>query len=158
MLRILLFKTTLLFSLVLTAQNFNSRKFLEGQWCDKGKIDCFNIIAIDGLLIYETITGDFRTGIEIIGYNDKTETILWELVKTNKKTNSFKILNKNKVEFDNNNRRTTLYRQEKQQFQKALVRQLYLNEITKEVKVQFYVFNYEPDVNSPQVFAGVTST
>lgn len=114
MLRILLFKTTLLFSLVLTAQNFNSRKFLEGQWCDKAKIDCFNIIAIDGLLIYETITGDFRTGIEIIGYNDKTKTILWELVKTNKKTNSFKILNKNKVEFDNNNRRTTLYRQEKE--------------------------------------------
>lgn len=111
MLRILLFKTTLLFSLVLIAQNFNSRKFLEGQWCDNAKTDCFNIIAIDGLLIYETITGDFRTGIEIIGYNDKTETILWELVKTNKKTNRFKILNKNKVEFYNNNRRTTLYRQ-----------------------------------------------
>lgn len=110
MLRILLFKTTLLFSLVLITQNFNSRKFLKGQWCDKAKIDCFNIIAIDGLLIYETITGDFRTGIEIIGYNDKTETILWELVKTNKKMNRFKILNKNKVEFYNN-RRTTLYRQ-----------------------------------------------
>ena len=32
------------------------------------------------------------------------------------------------------------------------------NKLTTEVKEQFYAFNYEPEVNSPQVFAGVTST
>jgi hypothetical protein len=32
------------------------------------------------------------------------------------------------------------------------------NKITAEVKEPFYTFNYEPEVNSPQVFAGVTST
>ena len=32
------------------------------------------------------------------------------------------------------------------------------NKITTEVKEQFYTFNYESNVNSPQVFAGVTST
>lgn len=32
------------------------------------------------------------------------------------------------------------------------------NRVTTEVKEQFYTFNYEPEVNSPQVFAGVTST
>jgi hypothetical protein len=32
------------------------------------------------------------------------------------------------------------------------------NKITAEVKEQFYTFNYDPEVNSPQVFAGVTST
>lgn len=114
MLRIIFFKVFLLFSLILTAQNFNSSEFLDGQWCDKDKADCFNIIATDGLLIYETLTGDFRTGIEIIGYDEKTETIFWELVRTSKKTNRFKILNPNKVEFDNNNRRTILYRQKKE--------------------------------------------
>ena len=32
------------------------------------------------------------------------------------------------------------------------------NRVTTEVKEQFYTFNYVPEVNSPQVFAGVTST
>jgi len=111
MLRVIFFKFFLLLSLSLTAQNFNTEEFLDGQWCDIDKVDCFNIIAKDGLLIYETLTGDFRTGVEIIGYDEKTKTILWELVRTSKNTNRFKILNQNKVEFNNNNRRTILYRQ-----------------------------------------------
>jgi hypothetical protein len=32
------------------------------------------------------------------------------------------------------------------------------NKTTAEVKELFYTFIYEPEVNSPQVFAGVTST
>ena len=114
MIRIIFFKVFLLFSFVLMAQNFNSSEFLDGQWCDKDKVDCFNIIATDGLLIYETLTGDFRTGIEIIGYEEKSNTILWELVRTNRQITRFKILNKDKVEFDNNYRRTILYRQKKE--------------------------------------------
>ena len=66
MLRILLLKIFLLSSLLSIAQDFNIEEFLDGQWCDKDQVDCFNIIAMDGLLIYETPTGDFRTGIEII--------------------------------------------------------------------------------------------
>ena len=37
----------------------------------KKKIDCFNIIAENGLVIYETPTGDFRSGVEIINYDKK---------------------------------------------------------------------------------------
>ena len=75
--------------------------------------DCFNIIADSGLIMYETITGDFRSGIEIINYDKKKGVIKWELIKTSRKTNSFRIISKNRVEFDNGNRRVNLYRQRK---------------------------------------------
>ena len=47
----------------------------------KKKSDCFNIIANNGLIIYETPTGDFRSGIEIISYDKKKGVIKWELIK-----------------------------------------------------------------------------
>ena len=97
----------------IVAQNFNVEEFLDGQWCDKEKIDCFNIIAENGLVIYETPTGDFRSGVEIINYDKKKGIITWELIKTSRKTNTFRIISKNKVEFDNGNRRSTLHRQKK---------------------------------------------
>ena len=103
----------LLFPLYTVAQEFNVEEFLNGQWCDKEKSDCFNIIANNGLIIYETPTGDFRSGIEIISYDKKKDVIKWELIKTSRKTNSFRIISKNKVEFDNGNRRSILYRQKK---------------------------------------------
>ncbi len=99
--------------LYIVAQNFNVEDFLDGQWCDKEKFDCFNIIAENGLVIYETPTGDFRSGVEIINYDKKKGIITWELIKTSRKTNTFRIISKNKVEFDNGNRRSTLYRQKK---------------------------------------------
>ena len=102
-----------LFPLYTIAQEFNVEEFLNGQWCDKEKSDCFNIIANNGLIVYETPTGDFRSGIEIISYDKKKDVIKWELIKTSRKTNSFKIISKNKVEFDNGNRRSILYRQKK---------------------------------------------
>lgn len=102
-----------LFPLYIIAQEFNVEEFLNGQWCDKEKSDCFNIIANNGLIIYETPTGDFRSGIEIISYDKKKDVIKWELIKTSRKTNSFRIISKNKVEFDNGNRRSILYRQKK---------------------------------------------
>ena len=46
-----------------------------------------------------------------ISYDKKKGVIKWELIKTSRKTNSFKIISKNKVEFDNGNRRSLLYRQ-----------------------------------------------
>ena len=113
MLRILLLKISLLFSLLSNAQDFNIEEFLDGQWCDKDQVDCFNIIAMDGLLIYETPTGDFRTGIEIVDYEENSQTISWELVRTNRQINRFKIINQDKVEFDNNFRRAILYRQKR---------------------------------------------
>ena len=100
-----------LFPLCIIAQEFNVEEFLNGQWCDKEKSDCFSIIANNGLIIYETPTGDFRSCIEIISYDKKKGVIKWELIKTSRKTNSFKIISKNKVEFDNGNRRSLLYRQ-----------------------------------------------
>ena len=95
------------------SQDFSAEEFLNGQWCDKEKSDCFNIIAGSGLIIYETITGDFRSGLEIINYDKKKGIITWELIKTSRKTNTFRIISKNKVEFDNGNRRSTMYRQKK---------------------------------------------
>ncbi|PWH10130.1 hypothetical protein DEJ39_07965 [Bacteroidetes bacterium SCGC AAA795-G10] len=103
----------LLFPLYTIAQEFNVEEFLNGQWCDKEKSDCFNIIVNNGLIIYETPTGDFRSGIEITSYDKKKDVIKWELIKTSRKTNSFRIISKNKVEFDNGNRRSILYRQKK---------------------------------------------
>ena len=113
MFKVLLFELFLLFSLLSNEQDFNVEEFFDGQWCDKNQVDCFNIIAMDGLLIYETLTGDFRTGIEIIEYEEKSKTISWELVRTNRQINLFKILNQDKVEYDNNFRRAILYRQKK---------------------------------------------
>ena len=95
------------------SQDFNVGQFLDGQWCDKEKSDCFNIIDDKGLIIYETPTGDFRSGVEIINYDKKKGVITWELIKTSRKTNTFRIISKNKVEFDNGNRRSTMYRQKK---------------------------------------------
>lgn len=102
-----------LFPVLIFAQEFKAEEFLNGQWCDKEKNDCFNIIADSGLIMYETITGDFRSGIEIINYDKKKGVIKWELIKTSRKTNSFRIISKNRVEFDNGNRRVNLYRQRK---------------------------------------------
>ena len=86
-----------LFPLSIIAQEFNVEEFLNGQWCDKEKSDCFNIIANNGLIIYETPTGDFRSGIEIISYDKKKGVIKWELIKTSRKTNSFKIISKKRL-------------------------------------------------------------
>ena len=101
------------FHLGVFAQDFSAEEFLNGQWCDKEKSDCFNIIVDSGLIIYETTTGDFRSGLEIINYDKKKGIITWELIKTSRKTNKFRIISKNKVEFDNGNRRSTMYRQKK---------------------------------------------
>ena len=109
----LLFFLFFLFPVLIFAQKFNAEEFLNGQWCDKEKTDCFNIKAGNGLIVYETITGDFRSGIEIINYDKKKGVIKWELIKTSRKTNSFRIISKNRVEFDNGNRRVNLYRQKK---------------------------------------------
>ena len=102
-----------LFPVILFSQEFKAEELISGQWCDKEKVDCFNIIVDNGLIIYETTTGDFRSGIEIISYDKKKGVIKWELIKTSRKTNTFRIISKNKVEFDNGNRRVNMYRQKK---------------------------------------------
>ena len=40
-----------LFPFSIIAQEFNVEEFLNGQWCDKEKSDCFNIISKNGLII-----------------------------------------------------------------------------------------------------------
>ena len=102
-----------LFPIIIFSQEFKAEEFISGQWCDKEKVDCFNIIVDNGLIIYETTTGDFRSGIEIISYDKKKGIIKWELIKTSRKTNTFRLISKNKVEFDNGNRRVNMYRQKK---------------------------------------------
>lgn len=110
MLRIILNFGSALFFVVCTAQDFDPEKYLNGQWCDADEVECFKITSSDGLLIYETLTGDFRAGISITGYDEDTNTIHWEIIRTRKKTNHFKVLGKNKVEYDNNSRRVLMYR------------------------------------------------
>lgn len=112
MLRMILNICCSLFFFVCIAQDFNPEKYLSGQWCDADKVECFKITSADGLLVYETLTGDFRAGISIVGYDQENNTIHWEIIRTNKKTNHFKILGKNSVEYDNNSRRVLMYRQE----------------------------------------------
>ena len=51
-------------------------ELISGQWCDKEKIDCFNIIVDNGLIIYETTTGDFRSGRD--NNYDKKGIIIWD--------------------------------------------------------------------------------
>lgn len=94
------------------AQAIDLAEYLNGKWCDNDEIECFKIVSADGLLTYETLTGDFRAGVEIVDYNPKTKIIRWQIIRTNKKVNQFKILGKNRVEYNNNNRRIEMRRME----------------------------------------------
>ena len=110
MLRETLLWSSMIMCLFAVAQDFDTAKFLDGQWCDADEIECFKISLTDGLLIYETLTGDFRAGVEIVNYDKNTKTIYWQIIRTAKRTNHFKILGKNIVEYDNNGRRVLMYR------------------------------------------------
>ena len=94
------------------AQDFDVADYLNGKWCESEEIECLKITKADGLLTYATLTGDFRGGIEIVDYDPETKVIRWQIIRTNKKINQFKILGKNSVEYNNNNRRIQMFRTE----------------------------------------------
>jgi hypothetical protein len=104
------FIVTILFSTLSFSQELDVENYLDGTWCDKDKFSCFNLISDNGLLIYEIPDGGFISGVEIIKHDTSSKKIYWRLVGTNKETQYFEIINKDKVKYFDGQKTKSFYR------------------------------------------------
>ena len=89
--------TCLIYSSYCFSQKFDENDFLNGEWCNNEKFSCFNLISEGGLLVYEIMDGGYTAGVEVLNYDDNAKKIYWRIIGTNKDTQYFEILKKNKV-------------------------------------------------------------
>jgi len=90
---------------LITNQDFDVNRFLDGKWCEGKNNECFYLSYVDGLMIFETPDGSFKSGVEVVRYDKKQNRIYWRIVWTTKETQYFQILNnKNYIEYFDGNR------------------------------------------------------
>ena len=92
------------------SQEFDTDKYLNGTWCQKGNQECFDLISQDGLLMFAIPDGGYIAGVEILKYDDINKKIFWRIFGTAKETQYFEILKKNKVNHFDGVKTKALYR------------------------------------------------